>query len=201
MKYITVLIFISILWNVTCLNAQQEKIEQQIIDNFRNSEKQQVFVWLNDYVDIDHLRQNSNQDRKHTTTQMLSMLKNKAEESQQKLKSKIAKDLGKTDISWTYITNGFYLMADWEMVQKIALWPEVKGIYPEKQALVNHQKATALPPFEYVQPGLKSINAHKMWQLGYTGYGTKAYVFDSGEEYDHPALKSKFYGNIKGFKN
>lgn len=201
MKHIRVILFISILWNVTCLKAQEYKIEQQIIDDFRDSEKQQVFVWLNDYVDIDNLRRNSKYNRKETTKEMLSLLNDKAKASQQSLQNRIADELGDVEVKWTYITNGFYILANLEMVQKISLWPEVKGIYPERKAVVNFNKSESKPPYEYIQPGLKAINAHKLWELGYTGYGTKAYVYDSGEEYEHPALKSKFYGNIKGFKN
>ncbi len=42
------------------------------------------------------------------------------------------------------------------------------------------------------EPGLQAINAPAMWAEGYTGYGRKALIVDSGQEGDHPALRNQF---------
>lgn len=196
----TVVLFI-LLFSVKIVFSQEEKIHQQIKNNFVNTDRQLVFVWLNDYVDVETFSRNSSKNRGQATVELLSLLKEKSDNSQSILKNKIARELGNTNITWTYVTNGFYINADWETINKIALWSEVKGIYPEKKAMINFSKTETSPPPSSAQPGLKAINAHKMWELGYTGYGRKAYVFDSGEDYNHPALKSRFHGNSKGFKN
>lgn len=48
------------------------------------------------------------------------------------------------------------------------------------------------------EPGLQLINAPFMWNLGYTGYGRLAYVFDTGIMSMHPALRQQFLGNRFG---
>lgn len=44
------------------------------------------------------------------------------------------------------------------------------------------------------EPGLKAINAHKMWQAGYTGAGTIVMNIDTGVDGNHPALNYKWRG-------
>lgn len=39
------------------------------------------------------------------------------------------------------------------------------------------------------------IGANILWQMGYTGYGKKAYIIDSGVDPTHPALGEKYWGN------
>lgn len=41
------------------------------------------------------------------------------------------------------------------------------------------------------EPGLKAVNADKLWALGYSGYGRTAYVADTGIDPTHPAFSNK----------
>jgi hypothetical protein len=54
----------------------------------------------------------------------------------------------------------------------------------------NVQPLPAIPNGS--EPGLRAINAPAMWAEGYTGYGRKALIVDSGQEGDHPALRNQF---------
>jgi len=54
----------------------------------------------------------------------------------------------------------------------------------------NPQVLPAIP--NSTEPGLRAINAPAMWAEGYTGYGRKALIVDSGQEGDHPALRNQF---------
>ncbi|MGB0402574.1 MAG: S8 family serine peptidase [Salibacteraceae bacterium] len=45
------------------------------------------------------------------------------------------------------------------------------------------------------EPGLKAINAHKMWARGYSGKGRKALIIDTGVWPDHPAISDAWIGN------
>lgn len=47
---------------------------------------------------------------------------------------------------------------------------------------------------ETVEPGLKIINAHKLWELGFTGQGRLAMGHDTGVYPNHPALNHKWRG-------
>mgnify|MGYP001945189466 CR=1 FL=1 len=45
------------------------------------------------------------------------------------------------------------------------------------------------------EPGLKAINAHKMWARGYTGKGRKALIIDTGVWPNHPSIADAWVGN------
>jgi hypothetical protein len=46
------------------------------------------------------------------------------------------------------------------------------------------------------EPGHDAMQAPALWKLGYTGYGRKVYVIDSGVAWEHPALQRSFWGNF-----
>ncbi len=45
------------------------------------------------------------------------------------------------------------------------------------------------------EPGLKTINAHLLWELGYTGRNLLFLSVDTGVNPDHPAIEDRFAGN------
>lgn len=45
------------------------------------------------------------------------------------------------------------------------------------------------------EAGLKTIKAHFLWNLGYSGRGQLAYVYDSGTRNEHPALREQHLAN------
>lgn len=54
--------------------------------------------------------------------------------------------------------------------------------------------APAPPAPNSREPGLEAIGAPFMWNLGYTGYGRKVLVVDTGHDLDHPAIQHNFAG-------
>ncbi|MEQ8703509.1 MAG: S8 family serine peptidase [Phaeodactylibacter sp.] len=52
--------------------------------------------------------------------------------------------------------------------------------------------APAPPSPNGIEPGLEIIGAPYMWKLGYTGYGRKVLVVDTGHDTDHPAIRANF---------
>lgn len=52
--------------------------------------------------------------------------------------------------------------------------------------------APAPPSPSGIEPGLEVIGAPFMWNLGYTGYGRKVLVVDTGHDTDHPAIGHNF---------
>ncbi|HPL03981.1 MAG TPA: S8 family peptidase [Bacteroidales bacterium] len=45
------------------------------------------------------------------------------------------------------------------------------------------------------EPGLKAINAHKLWEMGYTGRNILFLSMDTGVHATHPAISDNFAGN------
>jgi subtilisin family serine protease len=45
------------------------------------------------------------------------------------------------------------------------------------------------------EPGLKAVNAHKLWEMGYTGKNILFLSMDTGVFPQHPAISDNFAGN------
>ncbi|MEL6719386.1 MAG: S8 family serine peptidase, partial [Bacteroidota bacterium] len=80
-------------------------------------------------------------------------------------------------------------LSHWESLEII------EGVYPVELFDAEQEASFAPPSPNSAEPGLTAINAHKMWALGYTGYGTKVFVLDTGQFEDHIALRTNFLGN------
>lgn len=96
-----------------------------------------------------------------------------------------------------WIVNAIFVRADYNAALKIAALPSVSNLsYNSPVEIVEPVKVTeALATPNGTEPGLRAIKAPFMWKLGYTGYGRKALIIDTGDDGQHPALISNFWGN------
>jgi subtilisin family serine protease len=94
--------------------------------------------------------------------------------------------------------NAIIVRANLEALENIAALPETGMIYGEAPLIIHPpqdiQYAVSTP--NGTEPGLRAIKAPFMWNLGYTGYGLKAMIIDSGEDPEHPALRDRYWGHI-----
>lgn len=96
-----------------------------------------------------------------------------------------------------WITNAIYVRANAAAIARMSDWPEVGEILwnaPVEIILPVSREAAAAGP-NGKEVGLSAIKAPFMWKLGYTGYGRKALVIDTGDDPEHPALIDNFWGH------
>jgi len=84
-----------------------------------------------------------------------------------------------------------YILAERDDVQRISIdWPiRLDAPVEEKHAIESINSA---------EIGLKVINAHKLWEKGFTGQGVIVMNIDDGVDGTHPALTSRWRGNEPG---
>jgi len=131
--------------------------------------------------------------------QVITQLQAKAEATQPAVLARLGQLAG-ADASSIYpvwIVNSIFVRANAAAITRMADWPEVGGLLwnapVEIIQPVSREVVAAGPNGKEV--GLSAIKAPFMWNLGYTGYGRKALVIDTGDDGDHPALISNFWGN------
>lgn len=104
-------------------------------------------------------------------------------------------EAGSTYALW--VVNAIYVRANAAALTRIASWPEVGEIVwdapVEIMMPVSRQLAGGIPNGK--EPGLAAIKAPFLWNLGYTGYGRKALVIDTGNDADHPAMRANYWGH------
>lgn len=131
--------------------------------------------------------------------QVITRLQAKADATQPAVLERL-QQLAGADASSIYpiwISNSIFVRANAAAIARMADWPEVGTLLwnapVEIIQPVSREVVAAGPNGK--EPGLGAIKAPFMWNLGYTGYGRKALVIDTGDDGEHPALISNFWGN------
>jgi len=206
--YTHYLVIIALFAISTSLNAQfidKNKVDIELLEKLEKNPTtpQKMMLVLTDQVDIAGLSKTmeTQQLSKHERrVRIVQTLEQKAAATQADLLKILAQMKGIEDASIFpyWLVNAIELTADYESLKKISEWESIASIESIKPIeLFDYEEVeTVSPPSPNgSEPGLRAINADELWRLGYTGYGTKVFVMDSGQDEDHPSIKDKFWGN------
>lgn len=133
---------------------------------------------------------------------IITGLQGKAAETQPALLAELEKMEGvrPSSIRPFWIANAIFVEADYGAISRLSRHPAVGYIdlnWPLR-IVGNGSAAKAAPMLaNNLEPGLAAIGAPELWAMGYTGYGRKVLIIDTGQEVDHPALFNQFaYHNL-----
>lgn len=131
---------------------------------------------------------------------LIKELKKKASSSQQKVLAFLGVFPGvdKSTIKSHWLANAVSVIITVEGIKALAAREDVEWIGENVQLQQTSysvsQSNTAMVP-DGLEKGLVAINAPAMWALGYTGYGTKVFVADTGVDPTHPAISVQYNAN------
>ncbi len=183
-----------------------EKIDPILLDQLEAQPKDfhEVILLLNDQVDVlaeAQLMSKNGLSLHERRVRLVQLLEKKAEDTQADLLAQLSqlKTVEKGSVQPYWITNMIHIRANLEAIAVLSQSPDIYLIeaLPEFKAF-NHSTIVEAAPT--VAPGnaeenLSVIKADELWAMGYTGYGTKVLVIDSGQDQMHPALRGGFLGN------
>ena len=172
--------------------------------NSRSGDKISVNIILKENVDASSLNVRKafhNKDAKRTY--MVNELKTQAEKNQADVvKTLQASERSSqvTDINCHWLTNMINCKASADAILKIAEHPDVEAvIYNKKEyMLFDEKKESGAPTRAYNGTNVEKINAHKVWELGFTGDGIIVAVLDTGVNTDHVDLKDHLWDDGNG---
>ena len=163
---------------------------------------QEVIIQLSDQEDAGAMLEafEANKTPLRTRTyEVITRLQAKADATQPPVVDRLQKLEG-ADVATIFpvwIINAIYVKAKASAIEQMATWAEVGNLSwnapAELETYTRTEAATVAPNGK--EPGLAAIKAPFMWNLGYTGYGRKAMIIDTGDDGDHPALIANFWGN------
>jgi subtilisin family serine protease/PKD repeat protein len=204
MKHLLILIILFIPF----LSDAQDKLDKskcaerllEALDQSKENEFVKAYLLLEDRVDIFELK--ADLDRRQATLEerseeVIPALQKKAAQTQGDLLEWLS-EVGAQEIRAMWITN--VVFADLRPADLAAASRRVDvawiGLNAPLEPELHEVGETgiSLAPPDGAEPGLKAINAHKMWELGYTGYGRKSFTSDTGVDPSHPALSGKYLG-------
>ncbi|MBK9337531.1 MAG: S8 family serine peptidase [Lewinellaceae bacterium] len=187
-----------------CAIAQNSKIDPELLQRMTAAPEvyQEIIIGLTDQEDTRAML--AAFEAGHTplderSYQVISRLQTRAAATQPIVIGRL-QQLDGADASSIYpvwITNAIFVRANAAAIVRMADWPEVGDILwnaPVEIILPVHKEVAAAGP-NGKESGLSAIKAPFMWDLGYTGYGRKALVIDTGNDADHPAMVDNFWGH------
>ena len=186
------------------------KFSPGVLEELNNNEEFiEVQLLLKDQVDLIKYKQEAHQLRtpfKNRAGILIQQLVSTAEKSQADLLKILEyyKDLGEIlEIKPYWIVNAIVVVAKKELLNELANHKDVAMIFEQDRASFDAAPASPVVPAAFApngtEPGLRAIKAPELWKMGYTGYGTKAYIIDSGQEHTHPAIRTQYAGNYLPF--
>ncbi len=191
-----------LLAQVTFNDKVSPNLQEQI--NTNPDAYHHIYVMLEEQIKLEDWQQKlqvKNIDNTEVYAQILNELEDIANNSQAPLLPRLyamQEEVMQESIVSLWITNVIQLKAKVTAIESISKWTEVHLLESvEQQVLFDaEEKRTASAPIpDGSEPGLHTINAHKLWEMNYTGYGTKVLVVDSGTSNTHPALRPNYWGN------
>ena len=162
-----------------------------------------AFVLLKDRVEPQSFEQSllrANVPQEKRTALLLEALQAKAKQSQQPILDLIRQspDVDQAQLQSYWIANMLFVRAKKGFFAALSQRPDVAWIEKNEALEINSPpSAPVAAPMvpNGREPGLNAINAPALWALGYTGYGRKILIVDSGQDSEHPALRNQFAYN------
>ncbi len=177
------------------------RIDGLLLEDFKQgpADWHSAIIMLRNQVDVEELNASmlrANYSRDERLPVLFSRLQETAKRDQAGLIQFLStSDMVKEEsIKSLWIANMILLDAKKELLEALSLRPEVDGIFKNipMRPLGDTHSPIRPPVPNGREPGLDVIKAPALWQLGYTGYGTKILVMDSGTDSAHPALRRQF---------
>lgn len=162
-----------------------------------------VGIMLSDRVDVYAMAKEFDQRKasiQERSEKVVAALKAKAAATQGEVIDFLKKQPGieLQSVNGYWINNIVFAKVSSEVVKKLQINPAVEKIDLNGKLMmteVAEESCEFMPPIPNgAEPGLKAINAHKLWELGYTGRTRLALGADTGIDPSHPALKNQYRG-------
>ena len=206
MKRIFILVLLSICSINLVLAQKSNVIDPELYElmNSRSSDKISVNIILKKQIDASELNLRKSYSSKDAMRKgMMEEMKYQAEKNQADVvKTLQASERSSqvTDINCHWLTNMINCKATADAILKIAEHPDVEAVIYNKEEymLFDEKKESGTPTRAYNGTNVEKINAHKVWEMGFTGEGIVVAVIDTGVNADHVDLKDHLWSDSQG---
>jgi subtilisin family serine protease len=177
-----------------------DKIGPNLWESYQSNPNQifSFYVIMDSKYDIHELHRKlkkANSSLQERSSVVNKNLKEFADEKQVSIRSyfsnNITEDLIYHKPHW--IINCVYAEAKWTIVEELSARSDVSLIQLAGGLEADETVELGAAPVEVMNTeySLFKINAHKMWELGYTGYGVTCLTADTGVDPNHPSIISQ----------
>lgn len=187
------------------VNRIDQNLSKKLVE-MREDDIAHVIIVLADQVDVQTMQRafkatRASKHERHTI--VVTALQQKATETQRPLLNFLAarQSVGEVEnFESMWIVNMVFAQATKRTILELSTRQDIEMIYDDGLLVldspVDESSASSIPGA--AEPNLRAINAHKLWELGFTGQGSLVMNIDTGVNGAHPALASKWRGNVPG---
>ena len=93
-----------------------------------------------------------------------------------------------------YVANAIASKGDISLIKRLAQQPEVAKIIENSPFKIDEPIIENTAPLREAEWGIRMINADQVWEMGYRGQGVVVGGQDTGYDWSHPALSTKYRG-------
>ncbi|WP_045516760.1 S8 family peptidase [Neobacillus niacini] len=196
------------------LASPAQKISNSLEKQFDEQEKVTFLIKMKEQVDTASVAKEADKKanlnkatpakaKSLKRSSIVSELKATAQETQFELLEFLEKQVqaGKAkDVHSYYVVNGIAVTATKEVMEKVAAFQEVEKILPNetRQLFVPETTADAVlePQAETnaIEWNIDRVGAPAVWEMGIDGSGITVASIDTGVQWNHPALQTKYRG-------
>ncbi|MFE4349388.1 S8 family serine peptidase [Peribacillus butanolivorans] len=200
----------------------QKKVASKVLTQFKKNDQVTFLVKFKEQVDTKDVsskaaktaksqKLSANNSKLLKRSSVVSELRATALQTQANIKNYLDKQekAGKAkDFQSFYIVNAIAVTATKDVMEQIAAFPEVEKIMPnETRQLIQPASKTAAAKTlkgseasktkadtSSIEWNIEKIGAPAVWNMGIDGAGTVIASIDTGVQWNHPALKTKYRG-------
>ncbi|MCL2289667.1 MAG: S8 family serine peptidase [Bacteroidetes bacterium] len=200
-KVLLLLVAITVCFTCFCQEISKIDIGLQEEMLLRNQEELiRVNIILKAQYDQLELRSKAENYRKKEDKRafVVNELKNHSKETQQEVMSYLnhfAKNESVTDITSFWIFNGITCYATKEVIEALSYLDDVLiiGFDKEDKWIPEYDEPRSVEGSKELTYNVLKVNAHLVWDLGYTGEGIIVGVLDTGVNYNHHDLRDHMW--------
>lgn len=177
-------------------NNWKEKVSTKLIQEFNNKTKVNILIYLQNQIDTK--LQGKDYSKQEKAQLLLNKLRTESNSSQNRIVTLLRRN--KFTFKQYYIVNAIAvksadlkiikLLADKREVAYIAYDSPVKNEDTETEDYINTKDEPALTW------GVQMVKADQVWDLGIKGSGATVGGQDTGYDWTHPAINSKYRGYL-----
>ncbi len=202
----TNLLIIALLFAFISFSYSQVEISTALSNEIKNAIENkttvEALVVLKDQVDIlelDKQLYEKNASIKERTYTVITTLQDKSNSTQGSIvsyiDSKSTTDVIKYERYW--IINAILIETKPEILLSISERNDIGYMDIDHKSIPDptyDERPAVVQSIETTERGLKAVNAHKLWEMGYTGAGRLVMSRDTGVDGNHSALASRWRG-------
>jgi serine protease AprX len=179
------------------LSAQAQVIDQglqELLDTLDPGDEVDVLVTLSDQVDVKKVKdKNKDKSKSELRTALIKELKDKKDKTQKTVKDFLKGKAIKVSSFWIF--NGLAITATKEVIIELADQPGIESIRFDDILIQSDSVSGAQgAPTGTPEWNLNAIGAPVLWNLGYTGAGVVVASMDTGVDYNHADLSTRWRG-------